>query len=170
MPHLRCSQCKTLTEITPKVLREHHERLPFLCSRDCLRDSIRSRGPFRWDKRFPEGALTGDKRCVSDEISCLSYLTGHGFRSTYERDIADWFYVTGEPYFYEPCTFSIAPDAHYTPDFYLPRRNLYLEVKGSWGLGQKNKVGRLLDQYKIDLILIPWSMRDAFGGFSEALD
>lgn len=42
----------------------------------------------------------------------------------------------------------------YTPDFYLPKKNIYLEVKGYFSQLDKEKIKLVIEQSKIDLRLI----------------
>lgn len=70
---------------------------------------------------------------------------GHYVRSTWEADYARVLIYLNEPYQYEPKTFTVTLDdgrvVNYTPDFYLPNHDKYIEIKGFM---------RELDQQKID--------------------
>lgn len=68
---------------------------------------------------------------------------GHYVRSTWEANIARWLIKNGIEYMYEPKTF-IFEEFSYTPDFYTPHNNQYIEVKGWWSKGDKIKVERFL--------------------------
>ena len=49
-------------------------------------------------------------------------------RSKAEANVARWFKFLGIEYIYEPQRFKLATTT-YLPDFYLPKINLYIEVK-----------------------------------------
>ena len=61
----------------------------------------------------------------------------HKFRSSWEANVALYFDLIGEPWEYESKRF-VFSDCTYTPDFYLPRRKQYVEVKG-WMSERSNK-------------------------------
>lgn len=51
------------------------------------------------------------------------------FRSSWELIYAKYLDSIGEPWYYEFKTFDLG-DTTYTPDFFLPTKNKYIEVKG----------------------------------------
>lgn len=53
------------------------------------------------------------------------------FRSSYEVAYAKWLTEQSILWQYEPKTFDLGTTT-YTPDFYLPIRDIYIEVKGYW--------------------------------------
>lgn len=59
------------------------------------------------------------------------------FRSTWEATVACYFDKICEPWEYEPKKF-VFSNCTYTPDFYLPLRSQYVEVKG-WMSGRSKK-------------------------------
>ena len=71
---------------------------------------------------------------------------GHYVRSSWEADYARVLNYLSEPYEYEPKTFLLidedGTEMNYTPDFYLPQQDQWVEIKGFM---------RPLDQKKIDL-------------------
>lgn len=52
------------------------------------------------------------------------------FRSGWEREVAQFLHDNGYSWSHEPTSFELAADMRYTPDFFLPDFNVYLEVKG----------------------------------------
>jgi hypothetical protein len=52
-------------------------------------------------------------------------------RSTWEIKFAKWLDKQNISWKYEPKTFKLGVTS-YTPDFYLPKQRLYIEIKGFW--------------------------------------
>lgn len=85
-------------------------------------------------------------------------LRGEHVRSSWEKRVADWLYLNGFDYVYEPEAFKVADGMTYTPDFYVPFWEEYLEVKGYWKeisrekvkLFQKEHVLRIIDESGIE--------------------
>ncbi len=63
---------------------------------------------------------------------------GTKFRSTYEATYAEWLDKNNIKWQYEHWTFNLG-DTTYTPDFYLPEYDKYIEVKGYWREDAKEK-------------------------------
>lgn len=53
------------------------------------------------------------------------------FHSSWEVKYAKYLDKQGIKWLYEPKTFDLE-NTTYTPDFYLPKKNLYIEIKGYW--------------------------------------
>lgn len=58
-------------------------------------------------------------------------LFGVRFRSSLEAAWATFFNDCNEPWEYEQYTFTVGNNARYTPDFYLPDSDTFIEVKGA---------------------------------------
>lgn len=80
-------------------------------------------------------ALANDARVVSrSQCSLQVQYNQTTFRSRLEASHAVFFDALNERYLYEPQKFMLRPDAGvdrliYTPDFFLPRLQMYLEIK-----------------------------------------
>jgi hypothetical protein len=84
-----------------------------------------------------------------------------GFRSGYEKSVAEWFYDNEISFEYEPYTFLLGTDtASYTPDFFLPDFQVLVEVKGIWQ--RRNKVQKFRELYSLPLIVATWNIRKSF--------
>ena len=73
------------------------------------------------------------------------------FRSTWEANFAKWCDLSGIKWKYESKTFDLE-DITYTPDFYLPEYDYYIEIKGWWkkiDLIKKKKLKNLFPNIKI---------------------
>ena len=67
------------------------------------------------------------------------------FRSKFEAQVAMSLNKKGIKFLFEPDKIPYQPDPRvYIPDFYIPRNNIYIEVKGS--LTQQDRVKHLLVQ------------------------
>lgn len=161
MATLRCSCCGLAFDVPSDSFRLEHSSLKVVCSIRCLDLSIMSHDFGQYD--YPLGALTGDLRVTTGEATYVSEVTGEGYRSRFEGLVAEWLADKGELCEYEPCTFQVGERSHYTPDFWLPRRGVFLEVKGKWGYGQRSKMERFRrERPDIDLLLIPWRLHGEF--------
>lgn len=97
-------------------------------------------------KRQAKYAVTGNPRIGKSSYWSIGVMTKsnrrfkhlqHGpywFRSTWELAYAKWCEAQNLDYTYEPKTFRLSPGVGksntYTPDFYHPKSNLYVEIKG----------------------------------------
>ena len=63
-----------------------------------------------------------------------------GFRSEFERGFAHWLIKNGITYEYELPYIEYQPKIkRYTPDFYLPKQNIFIETKGFFDLADRQK-------------------------------
>jgi hypothetical protein len=77
------------------------------------------------------------------------------WRSSWEANIARILNNNNIKWEYEPKRFGLSSKETYTPDFYLPEYNKYIEVKGWWRDDAKIKYNMFLEEYnevKIKLI------------------
>jgi hypothetical protein len=75
------------------------------------------------------------------EVMCAAALSKNGIR-----------------WEYEPKTFVLAPNLRYKPDFYLPDSDEWIEAKGWWRLGGREKI----DQFRAQgHQLSVWEYKDA---------
>lgn len=63
----------------------------------------------------------------------------HLMRSSWEVLLAIWLDFSNIKWLYEPKTFHLE-SMNYTPDFYLPEFDIWIEVKGWWRANDKTKV------------------------------
>jgi hypothetical protein len=64
------------------------------------------------------------------------------FRSTFETNFAKWCDLSGIKWQYESKAFDLG-NTTYTPDFYLPEFDCWIEIKGYWYKKGKNKFKKL---------------------------
>lgn len=71
-----------------------------------------------------------------------------GFRSTFELNLARSLSEKGVPYEYETTKLTYIPKPRtYTPDFYIPETNIYVEAKGHLDKGDRMKMLLVKEQY-----------------------
>ena len=78
-------------------------------------------------------------------------------RSSWEVAFACWLDYLGIPWLYEPKAFYIGKGkwtgVTYTPDFYLPEQNTYIEIKGMYSEKNKRKMEEFRKLYKVVHVL-----------------
>lgn len=77
------------------------------------------------------------------------------FRSTYELSYAQYLDQNNILWMYEMETFDLG-DTTYTPDFYLPREEKFIEIKGYIKPESQEKINKFLEQY-------PWDLKILYG-------
>ncbi|MBN1467703.1 MAG: DUF790 family protein [Fusobacteriaceae bacterium] len=78
---------------------------------------------------------------------------GIWMRSSYEVIYAKWLDFLKIKWIYEPKAFDLG-NSTYTPDFYLPKRKTYIEVKGWWRPDAKKKYKQFKKLYSNLRILL----------------
>lgn len=74
-------------------------------------------------------------------------------RSTYELIFLKYLNIKNIKWQYEPEVFDLG-NTTYTPDFYLPEKNLYVEVKGYWREDAKQKFELFKKIYHKKIIIV----------------
>ena len=78
-----------------------------------------------------------------------------GFRSGLEEQISDLMVELGIDHDYESTKISYQTEHFYTPDFFLPNKNIYLEAKGYWRPEDRRKIRTIRKQHPdIDLRMV----------------
>jgi len=86
--------------------------------------------------------------------NCYSPYQGEiRVRSSFELAYAEYLNSINEPWFYELETFYF-DDFTYTPDFFLPRQEKFIEIKGYMSDASKVKVERFQEEYPFDLQIL----------------
>jgi len=75
------------------------------------------------------------------------------FRSYWEANFAKWCDGSGIKWEYESQRFDLG-SATYTPDFYLPEFNLYVEIKGYWRADAWKKFNFVWKYFNVNLIYL----------------
>lgn len=79
---------------------------------------------------------------------------GKTFRSSWEYEYAIWLEENSIDYFYESRKFKLSDGRTYTPDFYIPSKNEFVEIKGYWYENAKEKFCKFKEEYPDVKILI----------------
>lgn len=113
----------------------------------------RANGEFpEWDRKASEAMTKMVKEMWRDgTLNTGTRRRADGFRSGLERKFADLLNVRGLSFDYEKRSFQIGlqtgKNATYTPDFYLPALDWYIEVKGYWRDDARSRCEAFLEQY-----------------------
>ena len=87
-------------------------------------------------------------------------VAGQKVQGTWERDMALKFEEDGVNWYKPKLNRDVLrytlddKEKSYTPDFYLPDEDLYIEVKGHWWGNDKNKMKAVLEQHQDKRIVI----------------
>jgi hypothetical protein len=161
MPRLACEICGKVVTIEKKEYKYIHNDIPILCSRHCFLLKIIGYG----NGHFGDGS----KRYIRYNRGDLgvgnvwSQKFQVSFRSRYELSVAEFLNTCGIEFMYEPYCFTLGESSILIPDFYLPKYDCFVEVKGFWGIGKKKKLARFIEAYpNVKYVLIPWTMRQEF--------
>jgi len=151
----------------------HREAIQF-CSVSCIHEFLvnRSNGI---DSDYERLVEEGGRKALTAQDAGHAYfspvLHTH-FRSVFEGTVAE---VLSRKWRlrleYEPHQFMDDMSGKiYIPDFWLPERHVWVEVKGPWSLGSKKLFGSMLSYMGRDrLLLIPWRFRVSFFKQARAL-
>lgn len=163
-PSRVCCFCGNGHQITKRQERHLHDRLTYFCSVPCLAKQITTAvdethlvkyTPFLQD----DYAITNDPYATWDTNKKMF------FRSSYEKLISDFFDILGVGWMYEPYQFNVGTTI-YVPDFYLPDKDLFVEVKGYWLNASRRKMSFFVqDHPNVNLLLIPWNMKQEVESF-----
>lgn len=131
-----------------------------------IKQKIRSAriGKTSWNKGIPHPIDVRQKISHSNKGHLPPKGAGHGkrcyynsplqgevcFRSSWELEYAKYLDTTGELWYYEIETFDLG-NFTYTPDFFLPRLNKFVEIKGYMREDDKTKLELFKTQY-------PWNI------------
>ena len=107
-------------------------------------------------KLFREGKLkTPEGKNVGNGIGGIRKDLGHYVRSMFEANFCRILKHNHVKYFYERDTFILEDGTTYTPDFFLPKQNIYIELKGRLFEKDKRKMELFKQNYtNLKLIVI----------------
>ena len=134
------------------------------CSERCLLEHIHSK---RRDSIYLNELIKTKVALNTEDFAnrnCFSIRLGMAFRSWFECHVAEELTLNKcLTLYYEPHQLRIDDNHIYVPDFWLPNFGVWLEVKGEWRNGAKNKFCKALDILGADrLILIPTPYKNWF--------
>ena len=149
---LICDVCGSAIKINQKNRSTIDPTSKNFCSKDCLLGLIRMCHP------IPQSELILN---YPDTGNIWSVELRRFFRSSYEVEVAKFLDESDIEYEYEQYLFPIK-NTVYIPDFFLPEYGCFLEVKGRFGIGSKEKLKVFREVYDYSLITIPWHRRGLF--------
>jgi hypothetical protein len=162
-----CGVCGAVQNIRHDKLKYLHRSFSHLCSARCLLNRIwsyptlSSEGKERRFKHYEWFVDLPDDSPIPqrEQGPVWSRALGKAFHSRYEIELAKWFNAYAIAWLYEEIFVRVNGTTIYIPDFYLPSRDVVIEVKGFWGQGQKQKMTDVQEQHpSMRLILVPWTL------------
>ena len=139
-----CGNGVTLNQKAAKLILPDQE---MFCSCKCFHRYLLDSKP--QTKEMPFMASDG---LIDSPSEQWDRITKKKYRSLYEVYVARFFHFSSILFLYEKYTIPVG-NQHYTPDFYLPELNMFVEVKGLWGQGSKRKFTSATK--KVDIVLLP---------------
>lgn len=130
------------------------------CSEECLIDYIEFVDPIR-------PFLSRNPPHVSQDYTEYDRVTHIFYRSNYEVWMARCLYNNEIKFEYEPHSFFLE-GSYYTPDFYLPESELYIECKGLWK--RKSKAKLLAFKQVANVILLPSYFQNILSHYKKPID
>lgn len=137
--------CGNEFKITKKEVMNLLDGFDLFCSDKCLINYIKQVEPVA-------PTIPRNPPKVPIDFSVYDFVTKKFYRSYYEAWFARCLKKNKLHFEYEPHSFFL-DGRYYTPDFYIPDKELYIECKGLWWATGKAKV-RQLQKYA-SLILLP---------------
>jgi hypothetical protein len=153
MPSIKCTACGEQVEVKKsqwKLLDKSSEQF---CSTECLLALINTNG------HPPTQMWPVEEERVG---SFWSDKLGVALMSKYEESVGLFLREHEISFQYENYWFPVGTTI-YIPDFYLPKTDCFLEVKGLYGIGSKAKLSHVRKQHSsLRLITVPWNARKMF--------
>jgi hypothetical protein len=152
-------------ELPFREVRKDNVPTPIFCGAECLGTHLENRtlcpkvktsAPVR-----PLMKRGSSDLVIQDTGDVWSTKLGTTFRSEFEMLVGEFLLSLEITAHYERITLNLG-GAHYTPDFYLPKARVFIEVKGVWAFGGKTKFKKAVEDVPEQVILIPWWMKEAF--------
>ena len=139
--HKRCTNCIKLYQVGKQA--SNYKGVKYICT-DCGKNLKNI-----YAKRCSSCAHKGNynaKFGKPPKHSCRVTYKNIKFRSYWEANFAKWLDLSGIKWLYESKTFDLG-NTTYTPDFYLPEFDCYVEIKGYWYKKSKNKFNKFKKSY-----------------------
>lgn len=150
-----------ICEFCNKEFETNSARNRKFCSRECSNAHFKiiySDG--RLDGKKNPNFGNGEKLKIRHKEGIYSYRSpkqftrGNGgyfgeiwMRSSWELLFAKQLSERGIEFIYEPTRLKLSNGQWYIPDFYIPNKNLYIEIKGWWTDKAKEKFSRVREEY-----------------------
>lgn len=140
-----CSVCEETLHLSLSEFTYINWDEPFVCSSECL---------LKWIKQH--------KNKKPRHKYKHRKIDGGIFKSNYEIGVAKFLQNNKISFEYETVGFFLN-DCSYTPDFFIPLYDCFLEVKGLWHTGTKKKLKQFRKLYpETSLLVVPWVINTDF--------
>lgn len=153
-----CDHCGKVKVVRVSDLTKHAKRglNRHFCSKQCASSFFKNTRRENTSKSLLTAYMVGrakpsSHRGFRDDLGLF-------FRSTWEANVARVLTLMDIKWVYEPKAFPVkvsGEDSSYTPDFYLPDKDIFIEVKGYWFGKGKSKFDSFSEKYKTVLIDLP---------------
>jgi len=148
-----------LTKETSESIKLGAEKLSIIIKEQYEKGRISSfKGKTHTDKTKKILSLKASLRPhTNNNISKSGYREdlGHFVRSSWEANICRLLKFFGKEYKYEPQIFELTDILRYKPDIFIPKNNLYFEIKGYMTNEAKRKVHLFKEKYpELKLVVI----------------
>lgn len=159
MSFVKCSVCHQRSFLTTEDREQLDHSGSFVCSGECMITWAKREGKKQKGNILKNPGIFDSQMGMASDV--WSDVLQIGFRSGYEKSVAEYLWDNHVAFQYEPYTFLLKGEtASYTPDFYLPDYQTFIEVKGVFHNRKKLKIFREL--YTVPLIVAPWAIRKTF--------
>lgn len=139
--------------MVPSKRNKFSTQVPLYCTIGCVTGHIQSM-PNVSERSGVKSILSQNSNDRWDKI------TDKWYRSNYEVYVARYLKSLSAKWEYETVSLRLG-SATYTPDFYLPEKDLFIEVKGLWASSSKKKF-HMAVAAGYNMILLPWYMEPRF--------
>lgn len=158
-----CHGCHRVL-VLPTSHNRFTDKQSYICSRECLLAVIRASRPMMPSPDTHELSISADVQPVNGGTAVFSYALAKFFRSRYEARVCEWLNSLGIPFEYERyCfVFDAAAGVQWTPDLYLPKQGIFLEIKGVKGAGFNKKLRLFREHVKHPVFLVHWMIEHQF--------
>lgn len=158
MPQFNCF-CGVGISLTQSQVKQVVMDAEKFCSVSCFRSYLQSL-PLRASGAANRQFLQGKPAYVSEPNECWDEVTQRHYRSWYEVYVARFFVEEDIQAIYEKITLQLGRK-QYTPDFFLPQWDVFVEVKGPWTISAKTKFVAA-NQIGETVLLLPAYLQAAF--------
>lgn len=141
----RICWCEKVFTVTAREALNLLDDFDLFCSEECLIQYVSN-------AKKTATKLPKNSPIVPYDFNNYDPVTKNFYRSLFEVWLARCFKAHNIKFKYEPHAF-LLDGRYYTPDFYLPEKEIYIECKGLWKKLGKTKV-RLLKEHA-HLLLLP---------------
>lgn len=158
----------TIIDITPKSNNQRGYKMVCVCEcgniteqiyADLVNNKVYSCGCYGKEQQSKTGSKVGlnnsSKRCNIYKWHYIKNRKRINMRSGYEVMFAEILDKENLCWEYEPKCFKLDNGKRYTPDFFLPEQNIWVDVKGKFKESSKEKIEEFRNLgHKIDVVFI----------------